>query len=180
MLEGRIHEGRGLAKAVRQLLRQAQPLLQALAGLLWIPQRPQDEGRIAAADYPGVQPVEDRMGAVLLRVVEGAGLLQMRVGSRERSLQERGEPQGRVGLEEEGGGLVPLRQRQEVLRQFLRRLVLRPDQVIIPQAPQHREHQRGVFHLLAEYARPRIGASDLWGGNALARHQRWAEDGLYD
>ena len=47
------------------------------------------------------------MGAVLLRVIEGNALLQVRSGRAELSQLEQGAPQRPMGLQEEGRVLRP-------------------------------------------------------------------------
>ena len=51
-----------------------------LQSLVWIAKMPQGSGRIGEARHPRVLPVAEGMGAVLLRVIEGHGLLQVPPG----------------------------------------------------------------------------------------------------
>ena len=66
------------------------------------------------------------MGAVLLEVVEGNTVLYVLAGRSKLSKVEQGRPQCTVGLGEEGRVLGTLSQAEELLPQFLRSLLLRP------------------------------------------------------
>ena len=71
-----------------------------------------------------------------------------------------------------------LGQAEELLPQLPRRLVLRPRIMKIPQPPQHREELRGLPHLLAQLARPGIGAFHFRGRQTLGVHQHRAQGDL--
>ena len=163
---------------MRQLLGQGERLVAPLQGLVRIAKKPQGQGRIGEASHPGVMPVEEGMGAVLLGVVEGNALLQVRAGRGKLSQTEQGRPQRIVGLQEESRVLHALGQAQELLPQLARRLELRPHQIKHPQSPQHREELRGLPHLLAQLPRPGVGLFHFRGRIALGGHQRRAQGEL--
>ena len=69
------------------------------------------------------------MGAVLLGIIEGHPLLQVRSGQRQLSqVEQSGLPQRAVGRQKERGVLDTLGQGEELLPQLPRRLELRPHQ----------------------------------------------------
>ncbi len=79
------HEGIGQGKSqtmgVRQLLGQGQCLVAALESLVRIAQSPQSPRHIAPAGHSRIIPaVEERVGAVLRRIVQGQPLLQVLAG----------------------------------------------------------------------------------------------------
>ena len=115
------------------------------------------------------------MGAVLLRVIQGKALLQVRSGRDELSQREQGLPQCPVGFQEESGVLRALGQAQELLRQLARRLQLAPHQIKRPQPKEHREELRGLPDLLAQLPGAGVGLLPLPGGKAFGGHQRRAQ-----
>ena len=122
MEPGRKEQGIRQAEGVRQLLGQRQRLVAPLQGLVRIAQPPQGHGGIGSAHHPGVLPVAEGMGPVLLGVVEGNPLLKMGLGSGELAQIVQGVPEGIVGLQEERRVADMLGQGEELLPQLPRRL----------------------------------------------------------
>jgi hypothetical protein len=83
-----------------------------------------------------------------------------------------------VGLQEEGWIALLLGQAQQLLGQLPRRLVLRPDQIMPLQPPQHREELWRLTHLLAELARPSIGLRHLGRPITPGDDERQPQGGL--
>jgi hypothetical protein len=63
------------AKGMRQFLGQGESLVAPPQGLVWIAKRPQGPGYMGEARYCRVLAAAENMGAVLLGIVEGKGLL---------------------------------------------------------------------------------------------------------
>ena len=96
-------QGKRQAEGVRQILGQRDRLLASLEGLVRVAKIPQGQGRIVEGRRPRVLPVEEDMRAVLLGIVEGHHVLQVRSRRRKRSHEEQSKPQDPVGLQEEHG-----------------------------------------------------------------------------
>src|SRR5262249_28412418 len=82
-------QGKTEAKRVRNLLCQTQRFVHLEPRLGWIPQQPQCPRGVAAARHPSILPVEKRVGAVLLGIIERDTLCQVRVRSGNGSHVER-------------------------------------------------------------------------------------------
>src|SRR5262245_44243210 len=104
---------------MRQFSGQAKGIMVPLEGLVWIAKHPQGQAQPGQTEYPGVMPIEEGMGAVLLGIVERQGLLQAFSGLDKLSKQEQSLPLRAVGLEQEGRVLYTLRQTQKPLLQFV-------------------------------------------------------------
>src|SRR5215813_2197789 len=89
-----------------------------------------------------------------------------------------GTRQRAVGLLEESRVLGAMGQAEELLREFPRRPQLPPDQVKVPQSPQHREELRRLPHLLAQLARSGVGVFHFWSRIPLGHCQRLAKGDL--
>ena len=100
---------------------------------------------------------------MLLGIIQGHALLQVGAGGGQLAEMVQGIPQRAVGHDEERGVLEALRQAEELLSQLLRRLVLCPRIMKVPQPPQHREELRGFPHLLAQLPCPGVDALRLPG-----------------
>ena len=64
-----------------------------------------------------------------------------------------------------------LGQAEELLRERTRRPQLPPDQVKVPQSPQHREEPRRLPHLLAQRVRSGVGVFHFWSRVPLGHRQ---------
>src|SRR5262245_45689637 len=114
------------------------------------------------------------MGAIPLRIVEGADPLQVISGRDELTKPEQGVSHREVGLQEERRVLGPLSQAQELLPELLCRLELSPYTIKPPQPSQHGEELRALSHLRAQLACPGVCVFHLRGCKALSSHQRRA------
>src|SRR4029453_420839 len=74
--------------------------------------------------------------------------------------------------------LGTLGQAEELLREFPRRPQLPPDQVKVPQSPQHREELRRLPHLLAQLTSSGVGVSHFWSRIPLGHCQRLTKGDL--
>ncbi len=74
-------QGKRQTKRVGNVLGDAKRLVAALHGLLWVAKHPQDNRGKTQTAHARVLSVEQRMGAVLLTVVERYTLFQMGTGS---------------------------------------------------------------------------------------------------
>src|SRR4030095_17202587 len=100
---------------------------------------------------------EEALGAVLLGVVEGDALLQVRAGSVQYSQGEQGLAQRDMRIGEAGWIVDTLGQTEHLLSQLPRGLQLPPSDIKTYQSSQHGEEPRGLPHLLAQRACPLIG-----------------------
>ena len=94
---------------------------------------------------------------MVLGVVQGYPLRQMRVGSGEPAQLGQRRPHRTVCHHEHGRVLRVLRQRHELLTQGMRRLKLSAHESIIPQAIQHGEKLVRLVQSLTELPRMRVG-----------------------
>ena len=180
MDHGREVQGVREAEGVSQLLGLGQRVVDAFQGLVGIAKQPPGPGEIDQAAYPGVITVAERMGAVLLRVVERDALLEVRSGRGQFSQPEQCLPKGVVGFEKESRRLNALGEGEELLPEFPRRLKLPPRVVEPPEPSQDGEELRCLAHLPAQLKGPGIGPFHLGGTRTLAGEQRRAEGGLQD
>jgi hypothetical protein len=132
MEPGRKEQGVSQAEGMRHLPGQRQRRVTPLQGLVRIAQPPQGHGGVGMALHPGVRPVADGMGMVLLVVVEGGPLRKMGLGSGKHAQIVHGVPEGRVGPQEERRVADLLGQGEEVLSQLPRRLQLHLEHIKIP------------------------------------------------
>jgi hypothetical protein len=109
---------------VGTLLRQGHRLLAPHQPLRRIATYPQRQRGKAVTHHTRVVPIAQRSGAVLLGVVQGYPLRQMRVRSSDRSQLVQCHPQGTVCRHEHGSVLDLLRQREELIAQSMRGLQL--------------------------------------------------------
>src|SRR5262249_28384772 len=72
-------EGIRQAERMRELLGQGQRLMAPLEGLIRIPQQPERSGHIGEEKHAKVIPKAKGQRAVLLGIIEGEALLQMRL-----------------------------------------------------------------------------------------------------
>src|SRR5262249_23856863 len=105
MEHGSNTQGNAQAKGGRHLLCQGQCLLAPCQRLVRIAQYPEDMGVKAAAIHPQVLPIQERRSAVLLGVVEGYPLYEVRMRSGWRSQVEQCIPQGKVRRQKHGSVL---------------------------------------------------------------------------
>src|SRR5262245_31761156 len=75
---GRIDQDAGQAVGVRELMGQGEGLSTALLGLVWITEKPQRHRQRPKTAQPWVSFVQQVLGVVLLWIVNGEPLLQMR------------------------------------------------------------------------------------------------------
>ena len=101
MQPGRIVQGSRQADGVRQLLGQGEGLVAPREGLVWIAEQPQGPGHIGEAPDPEVQAIVEGQGAVLLGIIEGEPLLQVRPSQGQLSQEVHRAPQRMVGHQEE-------------------------------------------------------------------------------
>src|SRR5712692_714067 len=94
-------QGSSQAEGVRYLLGQPDSLVASLQGLIWIAKMPQGKGGKVQAHHPGVYPIEEGQGTVLLKVVEGNALLQVRSGRDQFSQHEQRFPKCPMGRQQE-------------------------------------------------------------------------------
>ena len=127
------------AKRVGELLCQGHGFLDACPRLVRIAQVPQRRGGIAAAQHPGILPMEEHRGTVLLGLIEGDALGKMRVRRGDRSLLEYRRPHVSMRRHQHRWVVDVVRQGQELLAQGVRRLELRAHIMMIPQPTQHGE-----------------------------------------
>lgn len=73
-------QGKCQTKGVRQLVCQGEGLLAPLERLVWIAQHPQDMGGEDPASHVRILPIQQSMGTVLLRVIQGHTLLEVGTG----------------------------------------------------------------------------------------------------
>ena len=171
-------QGKRQTKGVRQLVRQGEALLAPLQRLVRIAQHPQDQGREDPASHARVLPIEESMGAVLLRVVQGHALLQVGTGRDQLAQPEQGISQGAVPLQEERRIVVPLRQGEEVFGQLTGGLQVPPYIIKPPEAKQHRADLTGVSQPPAQGPCPAVGVFDLRGGKAPGGQERRPQGAL--
>ena len=88
---------------------------------------------------------------MLLGIVEGDALFHVFRAGIKLSQVEQGAPQRIVGSQREGSGLGCSGPGRAAAPPTQGRLVLRPDQIKLPQSPQHWEELRGLPHLLAQF-----------------------------
>src|SRR5262249_35846120 len=121
-------QGDSQAQRMRELLRHGKRLLVPLAGLVWIAKCPQDQRQIGEALHSGVSS-SPRQRTVLLGVVEGNLLLQVR--ARRGPLRQKVQrlPDGEVRAHEEEWVVHALGQGEALLGQLPCRLIVRPDQI---------------------------------------------------
>jgi len=112
------------------------------------------------------------MGTVLLGVVEGDALLQVRADSVPFSQKGQGIAQRDMGTREVCWILDTLSQTEQLFPQLPRRLILPPMDIKTHQAAQHWGELWGLPHLQAQLARPVIDGCHLRSRKALGRHQR--------
>jgi hypothetical protein len=113
-------EGHRLREGVREFLREAEGFVAPLQGLRWIPEQPQGPGRIREARHLGILSIERNHVTVLLGVIDGEALLQVRAGRGQHALEEQRRPQRPMGLQPKGGALEALRQVQALFSQVVR------------------------------------------------------------
>src|SRR5262245_9306195 len=101
MKHNSIVQGISQVKGVRQLCSQGECLMTPVQSLLWIAKPPEDQGYIGQAPRPRILPVEGGMGTMLLGIVEGHPLFQMRQGRDKVAQPVQGISHGAVPLQEE-------------------------------------------------------------------------------
>ena len=104
---------------------QGKCLVGSLQGLVRIAKKP-ERGPQKRGKTPQGPAIEEGMRAVLLGIVQGNALLQVRAGRGEFSTHRTRLPPCHMGLQQETGILYALGQVQALLCQFVRRLELRP------------------------------------------------------
>ena len=139
MDKGGFDQDKPEAEGVGQRLRQGQGLQQALQALFGIAEPPEHKGHVAPAIRAGVPAIAKGVGAVLLRVVEGNGLLQMLLGLGQPPAPTQALAQRPVGLQEEGRIALLLGQAQELLGQLPGRVVISTGPDNAAPGPQSRE-----------------------------------------
>ena len=100
---------------MRQGLRLRQGLGATPQGLVRIAETPQGHGQRPQTAQPGVGLVEQVVGIVLLRVVDGEPVLQVRARRGELAQPQQGIPQDVVATQEERRIALPFGQHQELL-----------------------------------------------------------------
>src|SRR6266571_4605070 len=99
----------GEAEGMNERLGEGQRLLALLEGLVWIAERPQNEGGKGEARHPAIKrSVEEGEGVMLLPIIQGARLFEVRAGRHEVSQLVQRNPKRIVGLEEESWVLPAL------------------------------------------------------------------------
>src|SRR5215510_1012397 len=111
-------------KGLRNLLRQCQRFVDLPPPLGRIAKQPQRPHGVAVANHTSILPIEERIGAVLLGVVERYALGKVRVCRGWCSQMEQGRSQGTVCRHAHRGVLGLLCQGQELLAQCVCLLVL--------------------------------------------------------
>src|SRR5262245_30225418 len=150
-----------------------------LQGLVRIAKTPQSPSNTVPGAHPRVMPgVEKGLGAVVLGIVEGPGLLYVSLGRGELSKIEQDRPQRMPGLQEERGVLGTLGQAEELFPQLTGPRVLRPPKMKRKQSHEHREELRRLPHLLTELPRPGVDSLYFWNRKAFGVHQGRAQDNL--
>src|SRR5262249_11977452 len=120
-LPAKLVEFRGKEQGSRQrvgmtdLLGQPKSLVASLQSLLRIAKLPQGTPRKVQAHGPGVDPGEEGQGTVLLKVVEGNPLLQVRSGQGQLSQEAQRLPERPMGRQQESGVLRALSETEELL-----------------------------------------------------------------
>jgi hypothetical protein len=115
MEHGRFTQREIQAKRVGELLCQGHGFLDACPRLVRIAQVPQRRGGIAAAQHPGILPMEEHRGAVLLGIVESYALGKMRVRRGDRAQLEARRPHVTMRRHKHRRVLDVVRQGQELL-----------------------------------------------------------------
>src|SRR5262252_6296150 len=114
---------------------------------------------------------EKALGAVLLGLIEGDALLQVRTGSVPYSQEVQGIAQRVMSIRAACWIVDTLGQAEHLLSQLPCGLVLPPQAIKTYQASQHGEELRGLPHLLTQLTRPLIGGFHVRGRKALGRRQ---------
>src|SRR5262249_19011195 len=96
MEQSRTTQGITQAMGVYNVLRQGQCLIIPCQPLVRIAKIPQGPGGMAAADHASVLPIEERLGAVLLVIVERHPLCKVCMRKGCLSQEEQCRPQGTV------------------------------------------------------------------------------------
>ena len=139
---------------------------------------PQSMGDKTEATHDRVMSVQKGRSAVFLALVQGYAPLQVGTGSGQLSQAEKRESQRPVGFDEPGRVLPALGQVEQLLSQFVCRLVLGPRDMKAPQPSQHGEELRRLFKLLTQLPSLRIHCSCFRSGVALGGDQHRPEHGL--
>jgi hypothetical protein len=117
------------AEGVRQLLGPGESCLTSLERLIGITKIPQCSGGKGEAGHPGVIPVEEDMGTVLLGIIEGNRLLRVFSCLDKLAKLVRGLREQRVSPDEKAWVVQVLSQGEDLLSYFMRRLELPPREV---------------------------------------------------
>src|SRR5207247_6196824 len=139
---GGIHQRIRLTIGVRYLSGEGDSGTTPLQRLLRIAKMPQSMGDKTEATHDRVMSVQKGRSAVFLALVQGYAPLQVGTGSGQLSQAEKRESQRPVGLDEPGRVLPALGQVEQLLSQFVCRLVLGPRDMKAPQPSQHGEDLR--------------------------------------
>ena len=97
------------------------------------------------ANHAFIVPIEEHRGTVLLGVVQGYALRKMRLRCGDRAYEKQRIPQGTARRQQHGRVLDLLRECQELLAEFVCRLILGADELIMPQSTQDGEKLVRVF-----------------------------------
>src|SRR5882724_1704744 len=146
---GHMAEGQSQTKGVRERPGQGHRLVDPLQRLVRIPQQPQSPGRIAQALYFLVLSVDGGESAMLLGIIEGNPLLEVRPGCGQLSTHQQRRPQCPVSRQEQSWVLDALGQPEALLLQLQRLLKLPTHKRKRPQSQQRLEELRRVSQLLA-------------------------------
>ena len=111
---------------------------------------------------------------MLFGVVQGKPLCKVRERCGWRSQLEPRRPQAVVCCEEHGSVLSLLREREELLTECLRRLILGTVDIMPKQAMQHGEKLMRIVQRVTELPRTDVGLSNLRSGIAFRGSQRYA------
>src|SRR5215510_3259889 len=122
MKHRRKEQSESQAKGMRHLLCQGHCLAAPCQPLIRIPQMPQRPGVMTPAYHASIRPIEKRVGAVLLAIVEGYALGQVRVRSGKRSQVVQGRSQGTMCRDKHGSVLHLPGESEEALAKFVCRL----------------------------------------------------------
>src|SRR5262249_889218 len=116
-------QSRGQAERMSDHTGERQSFVAPLQSLIGVTEVPERCGSVGEGGDPGVLSVDERMRAVLLRVVKRDCLAQLFPGGGQLSEEERRTPQRKVCLDEEARVSRPLRKVEKLLSRLARRAV---------------------------------------------------------
>src|SRR5262245_51643111 len=154
-----------------QFLSECQCALAACAGLVRIAKRPQGPRQKRGTCDPHVLSMQCGMRAVVLGIIEGVRLFEMRARQSNLAQPEQGGSQEAVRCHQENWVALLLRHRQELFSQLPGRLQLGALIVGNPHSTQDYEQLREIPNLLTQLPCPRIDCSYFRSCKALGGNQ---------